>query len=95
MCDFVDGQIILAAPGRGRAARAFVDMIIENERLLPVSYLDDLYSAMARASVHPGTAAETIRATLFACEPGTESSAINGLNRLWCSPRAGPCSTVW
>jgi subtilisin family serine protease len=83
MCDFVDGQILLAAPGRGRAARAFVNWVIENERRLPMSYLDDLNSAMGRAGVHPGAAAETLRATLFACEPGTESSAINGLNRLF------------
>lgn len=83
MCDFVDGQIILAAPSGGPAAYTFMNDVIEYARVLGLSRLGDLYTVLEQAEAQPGPAAESLRAELYECVPGMEGRAISRLYRRW------------
>jgi subtilisin len=80
MCDIVNGQIIVAGPTGGRADKDFLSLIVGH---VPLPHLGNLYSVLEEAGVPPGPAAESIRADLLACEPGTESQMIRRLYHLW------------
>jgi len=83
MCDFVDGQLILAAPSDGVAANGFLDWVIESAPQAGLPRLGNLYTVLEQADAHPGPAAESVRAELLGCAPGMEGRVLGRLYRLW------------